>query len=146
MFANEYVHATFVRIGLYLREAFGDAVSADDDSRVLRVRRGSAEVLVTVLPWGAREAIVRARACLLRAVHIDCELTEFLVRENSRLTFGGYSIDADDSVWLEYSMLGSTCDREECWAAIEAIAATADTVDDSIAARWGGSPVKLEDL
>ena len=113
-------------------------IEADPDEPVLTVRAGSSVVRLRVYPWGKADATIRIRAQVVIGAPLDPELTEFLLRENARLQFGGFGLDGDGDIVFEHSLVGSTCDVDEILSALAAVSMAADAYDNRIVERWGG--------
>lgn len=110
---------------------------------------GSARLWVEVTPWRDPGGLVTVFALTNRQVPRSMELFEFLATHSEELMFGrlGAWRDGDDSVTtvFRYSLLGSTLDPEELRNAVEAIAETADRLDDLIRSRFGGELLTRHD-
>jgi len=98
---------------------------------------GSTFVYVRVLDWGD-EAIVRCFSWVTMDTKQTPELMQYLLRTNSRILFGAFNLEDDGTITFEYSIVGSTMDKNEFKTAIKAIAAIADKYDDEIVSKFGG--------
>ncbi len=126
------------RIAGWTKELFGAKVTARDDGRGYRVRFGSASVDVSVSAWGAGEAVVLASAPVVSGAALTPELMAYLLRKNCDTRLGAFGIAENGDVELRYSLVGSTCQREELRASLQYLMLAADLCDDEIVARWGG--------
>lgn len=136
-FATREQEQTFRKVGAFLKELYGEAVEQVEEKPVFLLARGSAAASIGVFPWG-RDAVVTVRAWVVFGPRITLELCQFLLRENSRLQFGAFGLAGDHDVCFRYSLVGSTLDRDELGAAVQAVLGTADDFDDVIKARFGG--------
>jgi hypothetical protein len=55
----------------------------------------------------------------------DAEFTAYILEKNMGLRFGKFAVEADGSVWLEYSMFGEHCNAKSLLAVIKSITETA---------------------
>ncbi|HPW54353.1 MAG: YbjN domain-containing protein [Thermoanaerobaculaceae bacterium] len=136
-FASQAQEQVFQKVGLYLKELYGETVEQVEDKPIFLLALGSAAASISVLPWG-QDAVVTVRAWVVFGPRISLELCQFLLRENGRLQFGAFGLAGDHDVCFRYSLVGSTLDREELGAAVRAVLGTADDFDDVIKARFGG--------
>ncbi len=136
-FATQAQEQTFQKVGQHLKELYGEAVEQVEDKPVFLLARGSAAASIGIFPWG-QDAVVTVRAWVVFGPRISLELCQFLLRENSRLQFGAFGLAGDHDVCFRYSLVGSTVNREELGAAVQAVLGTADDFDDVIKARFGG--------
>jgi hypothetical protein len=102
------------------------------------VRQGSAVGRVKVTSWKEDDAIVYCHAIVVTGAEINADLTEYLLRKNSNMRFGAFTLDDDNDIIFEHSIVGSTCDKNELRTSILAVIQTADELDDEIVSRWGG--------
>lgn len=136
-FASQAQEQTFQRVWRYLKELYGEAVEQVEEKPIFLLARGSAVASIGVFPSG-EDTVVTVRAWVVFGPRITLELCQFLLRENSRLQFGAFGLAGDHDVCFRYSLVGSTVDREELGAAVQAVLRTADDFDDIIKARFGG--------
>jgi hypothetical protein len=138
-FKTEAQQATFEKITPWIREIFGElAVSVSSSRPLVRISFGSAAVVVQVNPWRDNDAVINARAYVVTNIELTADLLYYLLKANDEMRFGAFGIDDANDIFFEYSIVGSTVDRNELKAAVSAVAFTADEYDDQIAARWGG--------
>ncbi|HPC84348.1 MAG TPA: YbjN domain-containing protein [Thermoanaerobaculaceae bacterium] len=136
-FATQVQEQVFQKVGQYLKDLYGEAVQQVEDKPIFLLARGSAAASIGVFGWG-QDAVVTVRAWVVFGPRVSLELCQFLLRENSRLHFGAFGLAGDHDVCFRYSLVGSTLDREELGAAVQAVLGTADDFDDVIKARFGG--------
>jgi len=56
---------------------------------------------------------------------VDAEFIAYILEKNMGLRFGKFAVEADGSVWLEYSMFGEHCNAKSLIAVIKSITETA---------------------
>lgn len=116
-----------------------------DDSLYV-IKQGSAYVMVSVVKWGEKNAMVRCVAQLVKGANVDGPLAKQLLELNSYLRFGAFALDRDESAILfTHSILGgATLDPEELTATLRDVALMADEYDDKLVRRYGGQ--RMSDL
>lgn len=137
-FDTEPQKQAYERILPWVKELFGELIGIHSESPSLLVHLGSADVHVTVWPWGDDDATVTARSYVIIGAEVTPELMRFLLTENNQMRFGAFGLDKDGDIFFEHSIVGSTVDKEELKASILAVGYTADKYDDQIMGRWGG--------
>jgi hypothetical protein len=138
-FQNEVQKACYDKVLRWMRELFADALRVRDSSPSIGVVKGSAFAEVHVVPWGDREAVINTRAWVVTEVSITPDLMKYLLQENYTMRFGAFGIDDRGDIVLQHTIVGSTCDREELQASVQAVVTQADRYDDLIIQRWGGA-------
>lgn len=138
-FQTEAQRTTYEKVKPWFRELFGDYVTIAEDRPTFWVLIGSAWTQTTVYPWGEEDATITSRAWLVTGAELTPELLKYLLRENADMRFGAFGIDADDDILYEHTIVGSTCDKDELRASVQAVAFTADRYDDEIVKRFGGT-------
>lgn len=122
----------------WMKEVFGETVGFANNIPVMRVRAGSAHVYVEVVPWDDGEAVIRAFSWVVQGAELRPDLFEYLVRMNSRVRFGAFSVNDEGDIIFSHAIVGTTCDKDELKASVFAVMSTADDADDEIVSRWGG--------
>lgn len=135
--AAEHVVITDRRVKRFLDERFGGF--DHDPSWGYHGEFGSARVFVDVLPVLEDSTAVRASSPVLSDVELSDDLALELMRLSAARPFGGYAyIPSRREVWFQHAILGDDLDRVELESAIEVVAETADSQDDTLAERFGG--------
>jgi len=129
--------ACYTKIFPWMDELFGESLQIHPDRPEFALTVGSALAQTLVLPFQS-DAVIATRAYVVRGVPATLEFFRYLLEQNDRMTFGAFGIDPEGDVFLEHSIIGSTCDQPELEASILAVALLADHYDDEIANRWGG--------
>lgn len=129
--------ACFAKVLTWLQMDYPDLTPAVDVCRIL-LHRGSAITIVRVDPYGEQESLIWVESCVVSGADLRTDLLRFLLEQNARKTFGGFSIRRDGSIWYRAALLGSTCDRLELTIAVTSVLDAADHYDNEIVAIWGG--------
>lgn len=110
------------------------------------VKQGSSIVMISVLAWEPKRAVVRCAAQLVKGVTMEVPLALQLLEMNALLRFGHFAwVPAGDVILFSHTILGGkTLDKVELLTTIRDVAVIADEYDDRIAARYGGQT--MEDL
>jgi hypothetical protein len=125
------------RLEQFLADIVGDVTT--DAAGDVAIRRGSATVWIRPMELPDGRSAVRLWAITNRGIQVDEELTRFVVTENARLVFGALAVDEQlPAVVLGHTLLGEFLNRVELETALDALAASADELDDRIATRFGG--------
>lgn len=109
------------------------------------IRYGSSTIFLSVKPFGDDSSIVRVFSVTNREVPASPELFEFIA--TSSYWFGNLLCTCKDglaTVMFSHTLLGDFLDPEELKTAVAMVGLTADKLDDTIAARFGGTPVAKE--
>jgi hypothetical protein len=91
-----------------------------------------------VYPWGDDDAVIAVRCFVIYGAELVPDLLLYLLRQNSEMRFGAFGLDKEGDIFFEYSVVGSTVDKEEMKTATLAVVTTADQYDDLIKEKWGG--------
>lgn len=139
---------TYQSVQEYLQSSplFKDSLAIVPDRPRFQVLYGSAQVDIEVSnwafhPWNADRdmAIVTASSCVTRGSSVTSDLTQYLLRENRRMRFGGFQLDEDLNVWFAHSILGGDhMDLTELQSCILAVVTIADNYDDALVEKYGG--------
>ncbi|MFM7888309.1 MAG: T3SS (YopN, CesT) and YbjN peptide-binding chaperone 1 [Pseudanabaena sp.] len=137
-FETSVQKACYEKIQLWLKDLYDNVYSPPYDMPVFVLPLGSATATVEVLPWGNSEAIISTWSYVVTGAEITQDLMRFLLKKNSELQFGVFSIDDDGDIRFHTTLVGSTCDRQELQTLVSSVLETADQYDDAIVATWGG--------
>ena len=110
------------------------------------VKQGSSYVMINVVPWEDRHAVVRCVAQVVKGVEMTPNLALELLSFNAHLRFGAFAYVEQGSVILfSHSILGGeTLDSDELLETIRDVALVSDEWDDKIIERHGGQ--RMQDL
>jgi len=116
------------------------------DEKLYVVKQGSSYVMINVIPWEDKHAIVRCVAQLVKGVHMEEALAMELLQLNAMLRFGAFAYEEEGHLVLfQHSILGGeTLDQEEILETIRDVAMTSDEWDDKIIEHYGGQ--SMQDL
>jgi hypothetical protein len=128
----------YEKIKIWLNDLYEDVYTPPYDLPVFVLPLGSATATVEVLPWGSTEAIISTWSYVVTGVDITQDLMQFLLKQNSEMQFGVFSIDDDGDIRFHTTLVGSTCDQHELQTSVSSVLQTADHFDDTIVATWGG--------
>ncbi|HEY9865233.1 MAG TPA: YbjN domain-containing protein [Candidatus Obscuribacterales bacterium] len=137
-FQSAIQEACYNKVATWMRELYGKFPCAREDVPGLAMVMGSALVEVFVFPWEKDDAIINARSYVVTEVELSPDLLHFLLRENHIMRFGAFGIDEQGDIIFEHTIVGSTCDKLELEASVNAVLEIADDYDDKIVERWGG--------
>jgi len=126
------------RVGLWMKEIFGERAAPLESGPGYRGHFGSASIEVSVSPWGDNEAVILARAVVVSGATINAELMRYLLDKNCEVRFGAFGIDKNGDIVFQHAIVGSACQKEELKASVQGVMLVADLSDEDIVARWGG--------
>ncbi|MEM1171811.1 MAG: YbjN domain-containing protein [Cyanobacteria bacterium P01_H01_bin.35] len=127
----------YQKVDGWMKELFSDYPWEKLDEPGFSIFLGSAWVEVRIYPWG-EDSIINTRSTVVIGAELKSDLLEFLLRANSDMQFGGFSLDANGNILFQHSIVGSTCDPNELEESALAVLEVADNYDDKIVERWGG--------
>lgn len=137
-FDNDTQRQVFEKVVTWMRELYGEQINVRENRPAVSLMHGTAYIVVSVYAWGDAEAVILTRSFVVTDVEVTEDLMHFLLRKNDAMRLGAFGLDSDDDIFFEYSLVGSSCDKNELKAAISAVATTADQYDEEIRSRWGG--------
>lgn len=137
-FATPAHEACYKKVRQYVAEIFGEQCQIASEKPGFLVAYGSAMVNLMVFPWSNDDAVVSCRSYVVFGAELKPDLLLFLLHENSSFRFGAFGVDQDGDIFFDYSIVGSTADKNEVKAAMLAVMNVADNYDDKIVSRWGG--------
>jgi hypothetical protein len=138
---NDAVAACYERVREALTQLFGEEAQADTSAPSFALRRGSADVHVSVAALEDK-AVVAVFSWVATGVTPSEELYRYLLTENANFVFGGFALGPDNTVIYQHSVIGDTIDKEQLRTSVRAVADVADDYDDRIASRFGGTTAK----
>lgn len=137
-FVNKVQQTVYENVASWLASTSFD-FTVNPDHAGFTVQFESTGIFISTHSVRESEAYIHLHALVTENSRVDAQLMEFLIRENTDLFCGAFSLDKNNAIWLEYSLLGSSCDRNEFTSALGEIASIADEYDDEIIAKWGGT-------
>jgi hypothetical protein len=119
--------------------SFDDVTVNDDGSATLLW--GSARVDVTVGVFDQDQSVVQVKSTCVTGATASPELYEHIA--TSSLDLGHYSVVAEDggsvAIVISHGLIGEFLNPAELRMTVVAVAHEADTTDDELAARFGGT-------
>lgn len=113
-------------------EHFDDADHCD-----FYVKYGSTVVEISVKPYENDEAVVEVLAYCVQGVEPTIELMRDLLRLNTEIPIGAFSMINSD-VFYSHSFLTRSLQPEQFIASLDSVAAISDNYDEQIVAKYGG--------
>jgi hypothetical protein len=139
-FQSDAQQAVYGKVLGWMRELYpAGEIRVREHAPVIGLIRGSAYIEVSIWPWGKDEATIQTRSWVVQNAPITPALMKYLLEENYLMRFGAFGLDDEGAIFLQHTIVGSTCDREELTASVLSVGAQADHYDDIIVARWGGN-------
>ncbi len=134
--SGEALASIISTIDTMLHGLFPDTVAFGDGSFTLT--RGSAVVMVVVRAFGDKDYCVECTSHVVAGATLSDDLLKYLLRKNSELHFGGFSLLFDDTIAFSYTLPTAHMSAEELSTAVNAVAIISDYYDDEIVAMAGG--------
>ncbi|MCU1349180.1 MAG: hypothetical protein JWO56_2210 [Acidobacteria bacterium] len=113
-------------------EHFDDAEHCD-----FYLKYGSTVLEISILPFQEDDAIIEILAFCVQGVEPSFELMQELLRLNSEVPLGGFSMVGGD-VFYSHAFLGRRLRPEQLIASLEIVADISDEYDEQLVARYGG--------
>jgi hypothetical protein len=113
-------------------EHFDDAEHCD-----FYLKYGSTVLEISIVPYEEDDAVVDILAFVVQNVEPTYELLQELLRLNSEVALGAFSL-VDRDVFFSHSILGRRLRPEQLIASLEAVATIADEYDEQIVQKYGG--------
>ena len=129
----------YEKITPILKELFGEAfVHPDEKYPLFWLTMGSAEIRITVWPYGDDESTIGVYSAVVRGAENTPDLMQYLLKANADMRFGAFGLASDGDIVFQHTIMGDTCDKPELKSSVLAVAYTADAKDDEIIAKFGG--------
>lgn len=113
-------------------ELFDDAEHCD-----FYLKYGTTVVEVSIEPYEEDNAVVEVLAYCVQGVDPTPELMRELLRANSEVPMGAFSMVGTD-IFFSHTFLGRNLQAPQLLASLNNVASTSDTYDEQIVARFGG--------
>ncbi|MFN3360545.1 MAG: T3SS (YopN, CesT) and YbjN peptide-binding chaperone 1 [Pseudanabaenaceae cyanobacterium] len=131
--------ACYEKLKQWLQEIYhNDVYMPDDELPIFALHSGSAIAVVEVQDYGDDEALISIWSYVVTGANIQPDLLDYLLRQNNKIRFGGFSLDPEDDILFHAELIGSTCDKKEIETSVNTVLQTADEYDDIIVKTWGG--------
>jgi len=113
-------------------EHFDDAEHCD-----FYLKYGSTVLEISIEPFQEDDAIVEVLAFCVQGVEPTFELMQELLRLNSDVPFGAFSMVGHD-IFYSHAVLGRRLRPEQLIASLEIVADVSDEYDEQLVAKYGG--------
>ena len=116
-----------------VEEHFDDAAHCD-----YYLKHGTTLLEISIEPYLEDNAVIKVRAFCVQGVHETFELMTELLRLNSQIPLGSFSL-TEGNVFFTHGFLGRDLVPEQLIASLNSVATIADEYDEWIIERWGGA-------
>jgi hypothetical protein len=115
-----------------VEEHFDDAEHCD-----FYLKYGSTVLEISIDPYEEDDAVIEVLAFCVQGVEPSFELMQELMRVNSELSLGAFSM-VESNVFFSHAFLGRRLRGEQLIASLDAVASVSDEYDEKIVNRYGG--------
>jgi hypothetical protein len=113
-------------------EHFDDAAHCD-----FYLKYGSTVLEISILPFQEDDAVIEILAFCVQSVEPSFELMQELLRLNSEVPLGAFSLVERD-IFFSHAFLGRRLVGEQLIASLESVATISDEWDEKLVERYGG--------
>lgn len=113
-------------------EHFDDAEHCD-----FYLKYGSTVLEISIYPYEEDDAIVEILAFCVQGVEPSFEMTGELLRLNSEVPLGAFSLVGND-IFYSHAFLGRRLRPEQMIASLDIVASVSDLYDEQLVAKYGG--------
>ncbi len=113
-------------------EHFDDADHCD-----FYLKYGSTVLEISIDPYEEDDAVIEVLAFCVQGVEPSFEMTQELLRLNSQVPLGAFSM-VDKDIFYSHSFLGRRMRPEQFIASLDSVASISDEYDEKLVARYGG--------
>jgi hypothetical protein len=113
-------------------EHFDDAKHCD-----FYFKYGSTVLEISIDPYEEDDAVIEVLAFCVQGVEPSFEMMQELLRINSQVPLGAFSMLGND-IFYSHSFLGGRMRPEQFIASLDSVASISDEYDDKLVARYGG--------
>ena len=135
-FHTECQEEVYRQVKAYLDELvdehFDDAEHCD-----FYLKYGSTVLEISIHPYQEDDAVIEILAFCVQGVEPSFEMTRELLRLNSEVRLGAFSLVGGD-IFFSHSFLGRRMRPEQLMASLENVATVSDEYDEKLVARYGG--------
>jgi hypothetical protein len=140
-FEHEAQLELYARVEQYLRSAFGDAVSVDQDEPVFFVERAGRSFLVMVPATGPNTAVAMVYTKPAEGFAITPQVEDFLLRRgHERTPFGIVGLEEDDQITVHHVLFGETVTQETLARLLQLLAECCEELEGELESRFGAGP------
>ncbi len=115
-----------------VEEHFDDADHCD-----FYLRYGSTVLEISIDPYEEDDAVIEILAFCVQGVEPSFELMQELLRLNSEVPLGAFSMCGTD-IFYSHSFLGRRLRPEQLIASLDSVASISDVYDERLVAKYGG--------
>lgn len=138
-FASRKHKKAYEKVRSMVKDLYGEAGATPyENSPGWTISSGSAMVHVAVVDWRDNLHLIQIMAYVVRGPELTPACLRYLLDENHNTAFGGFSVDEDADIAFGHKLIAEHCEKDELKVVIQAVAFTADHMDDVIVQRWGG--------
>lgn len=120
------------RVGVELREAFGERVQEAPHEPAYFVALGRIGVRVEVEAVGGENALIETYSWIAQQLTVDDQITAFLVRRNAGMRFSALCVDGEGAIILRQALFPEQLSKTVLVRLLELMSATADTIDQEL--------------
>ncbi|MGZ8829523.1 MAG: T3SS (YopN, CesT) and YbjN peptide-binding chaperone 1 [Thermoanaerobaculia bacterium] len=113
-------------------EHFDDAEHCD-----FYLKYGSTVLEISIGPYEEDDAVIEVLAFCVQGVEPSFELTKELLKLNSKVPLGAFSMVGND-IFYSHSFLGRRLRPEQLIASLDSVASISDDYDEHLVKRYGG--------
>ncbi|HSP16415.1 MAG TPA: YbjN domain-containing protein [Thermoanaerobaculia bacterium] len=135
-FHTECQEEVYRQVKSYLDELVDEHFD-DSEHCDFYLKYGSTVLEISIEPYEDDDAVIEVLAFCVQGVEPSFELTKELLRLNSEVPLGAFSMVGQD-VFYSHSFLGRRLRPEQLIASLDSVASIADDYDDHIISRYGG--------
>jgi len=126
------------KVSGWLKELFGEFVTARPDAPAFSINVGSAVVQMGAFEWSQGNVMLSTFAFVVSGAETTLDLTKYLLKENLTLSLGAYCLNDAGDIIFKHNLPAETCDKAQVNRSVRAVIWTADNYDDEITKRFGG--------
>ncbi|MGN6186356.1 MAG: T3SS (YopN, CesT) and YbjN peptide-binding chaperone 1 [Thermoanaerobaculia bacterium] len=115
-----------------VEEHFDDAGHCD-----FYLKYGSTVLEISIDPYEEDDAVIEVLAFCVQGVEASFELMQELLRLNSEVSLGGFSMCAQD-IFFSHSFLGRRLRPEQFIASLDCVASVSDLYGEKLVGKYGG--------
>ncbi|HEX9405769.1 MAG TPA: YbjN domain-containing protein [Thermoanaerobaculia bacterium] len=119
-------------LGELVDEYFDDAEHCD-----FYLKYGSTVLEISIDPYEEDDAVIEVLAFCVQGVEPSFEMMRELLRLNSQVPLGAFSLDGKD-IFFSHSFLGRRMSPEQFIASLDSVANISDEYDEKLVAQYGG--------
>lgn len=113
-------------------EHFDDAEHCD-----FYLKYGSTVLEISIVPYEEDDAVVQILAFCVQGVEPTFELMQDLLRLNSEVPLGAFSLVGND-IFFSHAVLGRRMPPEQLIASLDSVASISDIYDEKLVGKYGG--------